>query len=382
MQCSKCKNEIPDGSIYCNWCGAKQIKERGTKKEITVPKARQLSSGKWFIQMRLGGQSISVTEDTEALCTTKARAIKAGFLDDKKASKAVTLSEAIDQYIAARDAVLSPSTIRGYRAIQKGRFVEQMPRPLDASRNWQSIVNAEARRCSAKTLKNSWGFICSIFREHGLDAPKVTLPQMVKNELPWLDYDQILVFLDAMRGKKHEIAALLALHGLRRSEIYGLTPQKIDFENEIIILQGSVVFDADNHVVKKETNKNASSRRDVPFMIPLLKPLLLDAVSGIAPDELIFRGNPNCAYTMVNRVCAKAGLPKVGLHGLRRSFASLGHHLGIPELEIMAIGGWSDYQTMHKHYMRLADADRVNAGNNLANFYKNANKNANIQTGT
>lgn len=377
MQCSKCKNEIPDGSIYCNWCGAKQIKERGTKKEITVPKARQLSSGKWFIQMRLGGQSISVTEDTEALCTTKARAIKAGFLDDKKSSKSLTLSEAIDQYITARDAVLSPSTIRGYRTIQRTRFLEQMPRPLDVSRNWQSIVNAEARRCSAKTLANTWGFLCSVFREQGIASPKVTLPQIAKKELPWLDYDQILVFLDAIQGSNCELAALLALHSLRRSEIYALTARKIDLDKNIILLSGSVVLDENNQFVEKEANKNEASQRIVPIMIPRLRQLLIETLENMQPDDPVLTVHPNSIYSQINKTCKNVLLPQVGYHGLRRSFASLGHHLGIPELEVMAMGGWADYHVMHKHYLKLAAADRANAENRMTDFYKNANKNAN-----
>ena len=57
--------------------------------------------------------------------------------------------------------------------------------------------------------------------------------------------------------------------------------------------------------------------------------------------------------------------------------ASFAYHLGMSERETMEIGGWSDPQTMHKIYTHLAAADRVKAENRMAEFYKNANQNAN-----
>lgn len=46
---------------------------------MKVPKPRKLSSGNWFIQLRLGGESISVTEPTEKKCIKSAQLIKAEF---------------------------------------------------------------------------------------------------------------------------------------------------------------------------------------------------------------------------------------------------------------------------------------------------------------
>ena len=73
---------------------------------MKVPKARKLSSGKWFIQLRLGGESIPVTAGTEKECTRQAQAVKAEYLVGKRAPKkpeetdSPTLNEAIDSYIS------------------------------------------------------------------------------------------------------------------------------------------------------------------------------------------------------------------------------------------------------------------------------------------
>ena len=44
MFCKVCKREIPENSIYCNWCGEKQICGRKKKEEIKIPTPKQPSS--------------------------------------------------------------------------------------------------------------------------------------------------------------------------------------------------------------------------------------------------------------------------------------------------------------------------------------------------
>lgn len=71
----------------------------------------------------------------------------------------------------------------------------------------------------------------------------------------------------------------------------------------------------------------------------------------------------------INTVCRRAGLPEVGVHGLRRSFASLAYHAGWPERVTMQIGGWSDIQTMHKVYIKLDSTDVSNAVDKMRELY-------------
>ena len=37
MLCKNCKRDIDDDSIFCKWCGEKQIRERRKKGEVKVP---------------------------------------------------------------------------------------------------------------------------------------------------------------------------------------------------------------------------------------------------------------------------------------------------------------------------------------------------------
>lgn len=367
MKCRNCKREIDDDSIFCKWCGEKQIRERRRKTEIKVPKPRKLKSGKWNIELRAEGQSI--TEDTAELCETKAKAIRAGFLEAKKAAGTkLTLRQAIDAFIAEYEEALSPSTVRGYEAIKKNRFPEKMDAPIANTVGWQSAIDNACKTYSSKTVRNSWGLVTDVMRKNKIELPEVILPQKSENELPWLTFSDILQFTDSIAGKKWETAALFALHSLRLSEIYALTWDHIDLDKQRFIVSGAVVRDKNNKYVRKKTNKNETSQRTIRIMIPeLLEKLMERKANGLPPVS----GTPGSLSECINTVCRKEGLPECGTHGLRRSFASLGFHVGLSELEVQEIGGWKDHNTVHKIYLKLAKADRLSAENKMERFYKN-----------
>lgn len=357
MICKSCKREITDNSIFCSWCGVKQIK---TPAELGVPAPRQLKSGSWNIQLRK--ENRSVTKSTAEACTLEALAIRLEYEKQSACAPSITVSEAVNSYIKDREGVLSPATIKAYKSVAKYRFVPEMPLMINTDINWQSAVSREAREVSAKTVKNAWGLISAALTYHKAEVPVVALPMVPVNDLPWLDYEQIPVFCEAIKGKPFELAALLALHSLRRSEIYGLKLSDFDLKKNIIKVRGSAVYDSENRMVFKDTAKSAKAVRDVPILIPRLKELVQSGASiDYAGADL---------YKMINRLCREVGLPGVGVHGLRRSFASLAYHLGWSERETMRCGGWSSADVMHKFYIKLASSDKTASIDKMQKFYK------------
>lgn len=344
---------------------------------MNVPKATRKPNGKWAIQLRLknsDGDTVSyyILEDTEAKAKAKAAAykaaLKADMMPEKRKGTDKTLRKAIDEYIAKRSNVLSPSTIRGYRMIQRHRFVEIMDKPMHSVSDWQSIVNDEAGACSAKTLKNAWRFVKSVLKENKIEAD-ADLPPVIFAEKKWLTPEQTLAFIEAVHGKRCEIPALLALHSLRLSEIYGVRWENVDLKAGTIRVSGAVVRDENNEIVAKATNKTKNSARTVRIVIPALK-TALEAVEDKTGQ--VASGTVNGLRSAINRVCASAGLPEVGVHGLRHSFASLCYHLGISEMETMKRGGWSNLATVHEIYTHISEADHLEADEKLLAFYKNA----------
>lgn len=350
---------------------------------MRVPKARKLKSGTWFIQLRLGGESIPVTGKTERECVKQAEYIKSQYLVGKREKppgpepepeppepERITLGEAVDRYIDVRTNVRSPSTIRGYRSIRNNRFKDTMPRYLDEINDdeWKEICNREAAICAPKTLKNAWGFVSSAIKEATKKKiDDVNLAQVPKTDLPFLEPEQLGPFINAILGTTSEIPGLLALSSLRRSEIKALRWENIDLEKKIIHVHGAAVV-GEQGLVQRKQNKNDTSYRTVPILMDELYDLL--AKGKESNTGLIVTCHPNTILKRLERIYKQNELPNVGVHGLRRSFVSLAYHLGIDEDLTMEIGGWNDSKIMREHYKRLARSDIRKQSTRLINFYK------------
>lgn len=357
---------------------------------MKIPEPRKLSSGKWFIQLRIGGESVSVSDYDKKKCIREATAIKSEYLLGKRAPKieknesAPKLTVAIDQYIESKSNTLSPATIRGYRVIQKSRFSETMQRRLDeiGESEWQSIVNHEAALCSPKTLKNAWSFIRTVSSQIAkIELPKeITLSAPIPSDTAFLLPHEIDIFVNAIKDTKYAIPALLALSSMRISEIQGLDWSEIPIHPNFIKVSGAVVLDEKNKYIRKKQNKNESSTRNVPIMIPELA----EAIErSRKPSGPVLEINQDTLRSAIHRICQKNKITDVTIHGLRHSFASLAYHLRMPERIAMEIGGWSDYETMRKIYTHIAKSDISRYQTEMTEFYnqrharENANKNAN-----
>lgn len=345
---------------------------------MKVPKPRRMSSGRWYINMRLGGQSYNVTESTAKRCIHAAELIKAEYLNGKRQAKpepekpAPTVGELVTTYIDSRSNVLSPSSIRGYRIIRRTRFPELMQQPVTAvtPEAAQKAVNLEATRCATKTVVCAWALVAKALAEHTGTRISVNLPKIVRHERPFLSPDQIDAFVEAVHGTSMEIPALLGLCSLRCSEILGLRWEDVDLEHQRIHVRGATVPNERNQFVRKETAKNESSIRTVPIMPQLVEALKAAPRTG----EIVVPYTESWMYRAINSICEEHGLPLIGVHGLRHSFASLAYHLGMPEHIAMQIGGWKDETTIRKIYRHIADSDVEESINEMQKYYAETEK--------
>lgn len=329
---------------------------------MKAPKARKLKSGTWFVQLRIKGKSYPITADTKHACETLALLKKVELKSQATGNAYPTLAHAIDVYCEDRSNVLSPATIESYLGIKKNRFQSIMDLPLNEIEGLQSIINKEAEDVSAKTLKNACSLISSVCKQYGVTLPSVQLPQQKKYEHTFLQPDQIPVFIKLIEGEQYELPMLLALHGLRRSEIFGL--KKKDIRNGIIHIRGGLVRDKDRKLVENDVNKTFASQRDVPVLIDRVNVLVKQC-----PTERIYTGSEHSLYRRINKICRGNDLPEIGLHGCRHSFASLCYHLKLSEEETMRLGGWSTPAVMRKIYTHLAEKDKNEAVDKLKSFF-------------
>lgn len=356
MKCKSCGRTIEDKSLYCNWCGKYQLKKQ--KDKITVPKPVQLPSGKWRIQLRREG--ISIVYNTPEDCIKEAKRRRKQWLEDEAAGRhepppqVVTLGDVVDNYISAKSKTLSASTISSYQSIRDFAFKQHMDDDVMELKP-QEIINDEIElKRSAKSIYNAWGLCSSALKYAGVSFSPPTLPRIVRKERNWLDYKQIQTFLTAVYGQPCELGALLALHSLRRSEIFGLRVKDYDQKKQIIHIRGAMLSTIQSGWVRSELNKNDTSRRDVPIIIPRLAELLRHIDRR---NEYIIGTSQKNLYREINLICKDAGLPEPGLHGLRHSFASLAYHLGWKKLSTQQIGGWKNSKVLDEIYTHNADLE-------------------------
>lgn len=211
-----------------------------------------------------------------------------------------------------------------------------------AKAQWQADVHNGKAGHSPKYIKNAWMLMSAAIHETTRRRPDVMLPEKEVNEKPYLDPEQIDAFVAAVKGHGQiEIAALMELSSLRRSKMLAVKPEHIDF-------------------------KTGTSRRTVPIIPPLLEALQVADLTG----EYVINLTGGWICTKINEICRKNGLPEVGNHGLRHSFASLAYHLQIPEKIALEIGGWKDTGTMHKIYTHLAKKDIANRARDFTNYFR------------
>ncbi len=355
---------------------------------MKIPEPRKVSSGKWFIQLRLGGESINISDYDKKKCIREAQAIKAEYLAGKRVPKdttqenpAITLDEAISNYCKIKSNVLSPATIRGYQNIRKNQLKEIMQKNIYdlaelSEEDWQEIINRESGAYSPKTVKNSVSFVRTIIQGKTKKLlPKAKTAAPIGKDTAFLYADEIPIFVAAVMKTKIAVPALLALSSMRLSEIQALDWKDIKQNPDFIHTTGAVVPNEENKLIHKKQNKNISSSRDIPILIPELKQAIERDRRDSGPVLYCSR---SYFLKKVHTICQENQITNVTIHGLRHSFASLAYYLKVPEKIAMDIGGWSDPATMHKIYTHIAKKDISRYRAEIAAFYQgNSNQFAN-----
>lgn len=345
------------------------------KKKLPTP--QKLPSGMYRCQIMVDGKRVSVVDESPAVAQAKAVALRAGIIEEsvhlsERKKGAITLKCAIDHYIKSRENVLSPSTINGYREIQRNRFHGLMGRrvaDIEAS-DLQAAVNEEAMEVSSKTIKNALGLVVAVMSEYkDIGTKRIRLPQRKRSEHAYLDERGMMDLFEAIQGCSVEIPILLAVWlGMRRSEIMGLCWDSIDFEHSKIYVQRTYVRGEDGKYVLRGEMKTEASRRalDCPGYI-------LQKLEAYAPERRegrVFLMHPNTIYDTMRDICKKNNIPFVGVHGLRHTNASVMMSLGIVDRVAMARGGWSTDVTMKQVYQHVFQSDKDKAGDRVDSFFQ------------
>lgn len=294
--------------------------------------------------MMVDRQRISITAATRKEVERQAAAIKGGAKVTPKSS--MTVGEAIDKYIESKDAVLSPSTVAGYRRIRANALQDLMPRPVDSltAQDVQRSINLMARDKSPKTVRNAHGLLSAAMAVYRPDLVlRTTMPQKQRYDIAIPSDDDVAAIMCSAQGEPAELPILLAIWlGLRMSEILGLKWSDVD--GSVLHIRRALVDEGE------KTTKTYASQRDL---------LIPDYIAGLlarAPHdgERIVTYTRRGLYVRFQTICRRAGVQHYRFHDLRHINASVMLALNVPnKYSQERLGHATDnmLQTVYQHTM-------------------------------
>lgn len=281
---------------------------------------------------------------------TKEEAIKllANIMGKETIPLKSSLSAACDSYIAAKDNVLSPSTVAGYRSIIRRLPQDLLNKPITqiSSRDIQVFVNKYSVGRTPKSVLNVSNFVMTVLAFHGikLDSPK--LPQKVKKEVYTPTEEDIQKILDKAKGTKYEVPLTLAAFGMRRSEIISVTSDKLN--GTTLTIDTATVQNEKYEWVEKTTKTTASTRT---IVIP-------QRIADIIKEQgKAYTGSAETLNNVLHRYQDALKIPRFPLHKMRHFFASYLHQKGYSDAQIQAMGGWSTDNVMKSVYRHAMELD-------------------------
>lgn len=219
-------------------------------------------------------------------------------------------------------------------------------------------------------------------------AAQVTLPKREKhgtttsknNRQVFMTAEDAQKMLDAFRDEElGPIVFVTLYYGLRRSEALGLKWKAVDFDNDTISINHTVV--SNGHIVEKDSTKTYCSERTYQ-LLPDVKSLLLRLKEqqkeykqrlglGYHMNDYIFKNangipyRPDSLTRSFKRALARHGLPQMRYHDLRHSTASILVDKGWDINSIKEWLGHADISTTANIYAHISHRKKVSLAQDL-----------------
>lgn len=312
-----------------------------------MAKATKLKSGNWRAQVGwTDAQGIKHRESFTASTKQEAEMLALKFKSDVDHSRSadLTVKEALELYIKSNEAVLSPSTIKGYQS--DFRCLEPLYnlriRKISSS-DIQNYISSISGSVSSKTIRNRYGLLRAALSFSGIEKNfKIHFPAAAKKSKTAPENEQIMQIYREASDTLKIIIELAAFHGLRRGEIAAL--KYGDIKKKVVHVHSDIVKGPDGWI-HKEVPKTGDSDRYIKLSDRQSKMI------GSGPaDQYVFNMTPASIYKRFDRVRKKVGV-NIRFHDLRVFYASSILSQGVPESIAKRSGGWSSSSTiMQEHY--------------------------------
>ena len=303
-----------------------------------MAKAKKLASGNWrcLVYSHKDENGKRHYESFTAPTRNQAEMMAAKFSSsrDRFRVQDLTVKEAVQQYIDANEAVLSPSTVAGYIS----DFKRMAPlygiriRKINSS-DVQIFISELSEKYSPKTVKNTYGTLHKALMFFDPDIRfRVKLPKQSK-KVAYAPSEEDIARLFENAPRKLQISILLAAsHSFRRGEIAAL--KFSDLEGNRLHVHADYVQDKHNKWIYKDYPKTDQSDR-----YAILADEVLEFIGTGDPDDFIVGWKPGTIDKRFYDLKKELGI-EIRFHELRHYFASLCSVLGVPDIYTGSLGGW------------------------------------------
>lgn len=261
------------------------------------------------------------------------------------------------RYIESKDKILSPASVRTYNEL-----IDRLSDGLKATNIYditqeqiQREINNYSIDHAPKTVRALHGFISSVLNMYRPQFTlNTTLPRLVKEKGYQPTTKDIKSVLEAVKGTEYSIPFQLGVLGLRRGEICALTLD--DLNGCILTINKTLVYNK-GWILKKSAKTDESNR-----VIQIPKQL----AEEIKLSGKIYDGDPKGLNKQLQKTQTQLDIPHFRFHDLRHYFASYASTLGIPEADIMAMGGWKSDHVFKSIYRDSMQESRLKAMQTIA----------------
>ena len=311
-------------------------------------KVEKTSKSKYRIRKRVNGKIRSYVFNHEP--TEKEIALAVAEMEEDDRGIPGSFEHYANDYNDNRNSVLSPSTIRTYK-IKLNQLSESFKAKnlYDISNEDVQIeINRLSKDHEPKTVKTTYGYIASVFGAYRPSLRlKVKLPQKIEKSLYEPSSDDIKRILESAKETKYSIPFQLGVLSCRRGEICALSVNDLS-GNELRIHRNKVY--QDGKWIVKETPKTDASNRIIHLPDKL--------ADEIREKGYIYDGHPNALNKAIHRFQKQLGIPQFKFHTLRSYFASYAHSMGVPESDILSLGGWASPSIMKSVYRKSLEESK------------------------
>lgn len=379
LRCRKCHKLLPEGSVFCMYCGNKVIPEKA-KSTHRSPKTGSLykMSGKRKKPWVVLAPSSDGRRKTIGTFSTQIEAEKAllDYLGSLSERRDWTVEQFYKAYISSGDfQQLKPGSQTSHKTAWSyfGDVANMRMSDLKTS-HLQRIINDAVekgrKRSTSEKIRNLASILCQeAMRDDVINKNYAALLSMPKNDAETKDVftaEEIAILKAHDSDYRAKLILILIYTGMRVSELLELKNSNIDTETWHAI--GGL---------KTEAGKN----RIIPI-IPTIRPYVESLMSG--HELLVHKDGAPMRREYFEKYVFKRYLielnilkePKEGEnwrlspHSTRHTLTTLARKAGIKEDVIARIVGHTTYETTDKHYVQM---DAIFLGKELEKV-ENANE--------